>query len=78
MAGPLQLEYATLVGSGQLKFPLRLTGLTAGGPVVIYASSNLRDWQAVFTNPPTIGPLQYLEEDRAGQPGRYYRASESR
>jgi hypothetical protein len=59
-------------------FPLQLTGLTASGPVIIYASSNLLDWGAIFTNPPTIGPLQYLETPAPGQAARFYRASESR
>jgi hypothetical protein len=79
VAGPLRLELATLSSSASSgPFPLRLTGLTAEGPVVIYASSNLVDWQAVFTNPPTIGPLQYLEGITTVQPQRYYRASENR
>jgi hypothetical protein len=79
VTGPVRIELATTpsqVGAG--RFPLRLTGLTAEGPAVIYASSNLVDWQAVFTNPPTIGPLQYLEGSSAVQPQRFYRASESR
>jgi alpha-tubulin suppressor-like RCC1 family protein len=77
--GPLWIELATTPAqAGTGKFPLRLTGLTAEGPVVIYASSNLVDWQAVFTNPPTIGPLQYLEGSSTVQPQRFYRASETR
>jgi hypothetical protein len=46
--------------------------------VIIYASSNLLDWSAIFTNPPTIGPLHYLEAPVTGQPVRFYRASEDR
>jgi hypothetical protein len=79
MAGPLRIEMAASgpeSGSGSL--PLRLTGLTTAGPVVIYASSNLVDWAAIFTNPPTIGPLQYLEEPVTIQSRRFYRASENR
>jgi len=79
LPGALRLEIAplgSLASSGP--FPLRLMGLTADGPVVIYASSNLADWQAVFTNPPTIGPLQYLEDIPAVQPQRFYRAYETR
>jgi hypothetical protein len=79
VAGPLRLEMAMMSSSSSSgPFPLCLTGLSAEGPVVIYASSNLVDWQAVFTNPPTIGPLQYLEEPSTIQPQRYYRASENR
>lgn len=79
VAGPLQIELATPptpAGNGAL--PLQVTGLTANGPVIIYASSNLVDWSAIFTNPPTIGPLQYLEGPGAVQPPRFYRASENR
>jgi hypothetical protein len=77
--GPLWIELVTTPSQVRnQRFPLRLTGLTADGPVVIYASSNLVDWQAVFTNPPTIGPLQYLEGISTVQPQRFYRASEGR
>jgi len=79
VGGPLRIDIPTAlspVSAGAL--PLRVTGLTANGPVIIYASSNLLDWRAIFTNPPTIGPLQYLEAPPTGQPVRFYRASESR
>jgi hypothetical protein len=76
--GSLWIELAMTPSQVGYGFPLRLTGLTAEGPVVIYASSNLVDWQAVFTNPPTIGPLQYLEGSLTVQPQRFYRASETR
>jgi len=79
MAGPLRIDVVTpLSQAGDGALPLQVTGLTATGPVIIYASSNLLDWGAVFTNPPTIGPLQYLEESAAGRPQRFYRASEDR
>jgi len=78
-AGPLRLEMAPLDSAADGgPFPLRVTGLAAEGPVVIYASSNLVDWQPVFTNPPTIGPLQYLEDLPAAQAPRFYRACEIR
>jgi hypothetical protein len=79
VTGPLRLDVEPLLsqtGSGAL--PLQLTGLTASGPVIIYASSNLLDWSAVFTNPPTIGPLQYREAPPSDQPLRFYRALETR
>lgn len=59
-------------------FPLQVSGLTASGPVVIYASSNLLDWGAIFTNPTTIGPIQYLEAPSTVPAQRVYRASEHR
>ena len=77
-AGPLRIDIRPLLSQpGGAALPLRLTGLTASGPVIIYASSNLLDWSAIFTNPPTVGPLQYLEAPLSGQPVRFYRASES-
>jgi hypothetical protein len=57
---------------------LELTGLTAAGPVKIYASTNLTDWSTIHTNPPTIGPWEYFDAAGANQPKRFYRASESR
>jgi hypothetical protein len=78
VAGPLRVEFAAPAPpAGSRSFPLRVTGLTAAGPVIIYASSNLVNWQTVFTNPPTIGPLQYLEEPSTSQSLRFYRASEN-
>jgi alpha-tubulin suppressor-like RCC1 family protein len=76
--GPINVDFAT---SGQQAqsgaFPLRVTGLSAAGPVTIYASSNFVDWRAIFTNPPTIGPLLFQEPPQ-GQAARFYRASELR
>jgi hypothetical protein len=78
LAGPVQIEFAAPAPApGNGPQPLRITGLTAAGSVVIYASSNLVDWAAIFTNPPTIGPLQYLEALPTVLPQRYYRASET-
>jgi hypothetical protein len=79
MGGPLRIDLAPPRSlASRRPFPLRLTGLAAEGPVVIYASSNLVDWQAIFTNPPTISPLQFLEEIPSVQPERFYRVSENR
>jgi hypothetical protein len=78
-AGPLRIDvqpFLSQTGIGVL--PLQLTGLTANGPVIIYASSNLLDWSAIFTNPPTVGPLQYREASPSDQRLRFYRASEDR
>jgi alpha-tubulin suppressor-like RCC1 family protein len=78
VAGSLRIDFAAPArASGSPSTPLRLTGLTANGPVVIYACSNLLDWSAIFTNPPTIGPLQYLEEPSTVPSQRFYRASEN-
>jgi hypothetical protein len=75
--GPISLDFAISGPPTQSAFPLRLTGLSAAGPVTIYASSNFVDWQAIFTNPPTVGPLLFQEPPQ-GQAVRFYRASELR
>jgi hypothetical protein len=77
--GPLNLGFVTSAKpavTGALS--IRVTGLTALGPVTIYASSNLVNWDPIFTNPPTIGPLQYQERPLKDQAQRFYRASEAR
>jgi hypothetical protein len=76
--GPITVDFA-LSGRPMPNgaFPLRVTGLSAAGSVTIYASSNLVDWRAIFTNPPTVGPL-YFQELPQGPAVRFYRASELR
>jgi alpha-tubulin suppressor-like RCC1 family protein len=58
--------------------PLRVSGLSASGSVIIYASSNLVDWEGVFTNPPTIGPVDFWDSPSPSQSRRFYRAGETR
>jgi hypothetical protein len=57
-------------------FHLQLDRLSGHGAVVIYASTNLVDWQPVFTNPPAIGSFEYLDTNAARWPARFYRAVE--
>ena len=57
---------------------LELSGLTAAGSVILYASTNLTQWNPIHTNPPTISPWEFFDTLSADQPRRYYRASESR
>ena len=76
---PIQFEVTGLSrdpANGTVR--LEVTGLSAAGPVTIYASTNLTDWTAIFTNPPTIGPLEYYDSPGASQSSRFYRASEQR
>ena len=50
-------------------FNLRLNGLTAHGPVVLYASTNLSVWSPILTNPPASGPfLRGFQRDGAQFP----------
>jgi hypothetical protein len=59
-------------------FPICVTGLTARGPVTIYASSDLISWTSVHTNPPTVGPLYFQEAGGMNFGRRFYRAVEAR
>jgi len=40
---------------------LRLRGLSGHGLVILYASTNLANWEAIFTNPPVVGSLELLD-----------------
>jgi alpha-tubulin suppressor-like RCC1 family protein len=57
---------------------VRVDGLTASGPVVVAASTNLVDWTPIFTNPPTIGPMRFLAPPSTNGPQQFYRAYEQR
>jgi hypothetical protein len=59
-------------------FQMHLQGASGSNPVVLFASTNLVDWQAVSTNQPLTSPLQ-LTDPRAGDfRRRFYRAAEAR
>lgn len=56
-------------------FQLAINGLTAHGPVVVQASTNLSHWTAIHTNPPLAGSFTFT--DPAGmQERRFYRVEE--
>jgi uncharacterized delta-60 repeat protein len=55
---------------------LALTGLTGHGAVIIYASTNLLNWEPIFTNPPQIGTVEYLDAGATNWLQRFYRAAE--
>jgi len=79
---------ATIIVLAQLAFSTSAAdlGLTAAGfqvrvqspnginPVVIYGSTNLSDWQPLFTNPPVNGSLPFLDRVGTNFPRRFYRA----
>jgi hypothetical protein len=54
-------------------FHLRLLG-SSGGPVVIQASSDLRSWTPIYTNPPAAGSFDFIDSSATNHPARYYRA----
>jgi hypothetical protein len=55
-------------------FQIRLTGSSGLNPVTIYSSSNLLDWQPIFTNPPTTGTIDFTDMPPIVMPQRFYRA----
>ncbi len=55
---------------------LQLNGFSGHGNIIIYGSTNLVNWQPIFTNPPDMGPLDYLDLAAPNQPARFYRAAE--
>jgi len=57
-------------------FGLSISGLSGHGSVLIYASSNLLNWNAIFTNPPQIGTLQFFDLGASNWTQRFYRAAE--
>jgi hypothetical protein len=59
-------------------FRLRLSHLFGNGPSIISASSNLLDWQPIYTNPPTVGDLDITDSVPLNSEQRFYRAVEQR
>lgn len=55
---------------------LRLANLSGVGPVTIYASTNLADWEGIHTNPPVAGTLDFTDSTATNHAARYYRAVE--
>jgi len=53
---------------------LQVDGARGTNPVAIYASTNLVNWNPIFTNPPTLGSVQFLDSAAANFERRYYRA----
>jgi uncharacterized repeat protein (TIGR03803 family) len=59
-------------GGGQ--FIVLLTNLTGQGTVVLDASSDLKSWTPILTNPPAFGQCSFTDDAAGGWPGRFYRA----
>lgn len=57
-------------------FQIRLTGSSGLNSVTIYTSSNLLNWQSIFTNPPTTGIIDFTDMPPVGTAQRFYRAIE--
>ena len=57
-------------------FQIRLTGSSGLNPVTIDTSSNLLNWQPIFTNPPTTGIIDFTDMPPTGATQRFYRVIE--
>lgn len=64
---------AALPDTGEIR--MRLLGATGFGPLVLHASTNLADWTPVFTNPPSVGPVDF-QVPMMPESDRFFRASE--
>jgi hypothetical protein len=57
---------------------LRLLGCSGLGSVVVYASTDLTDWQPILTNSAVTGTLDFQDNSATNSSWRFYRAVESR
>jgi hypothetical protein len=57
---------------------MRLQGFSGQGNIVIYASTNLNQWEPIWTNTLTIGPVDFTDSGATNQNRRFYRAGELR
>jgi hypothetical protein len=55
---------------------LQLSGLSGHGPIAIFSSTNLVDWNPLFTNPPVVGEIHLIDSSETNVPMRFYRAIE--
>jgi hypothetical protein len=74
---PLSLQFNT--GSPNFHFTsqglqLQVDGARGTSPVILYTSTNLVDWQPIYTNPPLLGSAFFLDSAATNQPKRFYRA----
>jgi Beta-propeller repeat len=53
---------------------LQVDGARTTNAVVIYASTNLVNWNPIFSNTPTLGSVQYVDPAAKNLPLRFYRA----
>jgi hypothetical protein len=53
---------------------LRVDGARGTNEVIIYASTNLLDWEPIFTNQPEQGSMQFTDFTVTNRPYRFYRA----
>lgn len=56
---------------------IQLTGGSGVSPITIYSSTNLVDWEPVFTSAPTLKPVVFSGTGVTNGPVRFYRAQEA-
>jgi hypothetical protein len=56
---------------------LNVGGAVGTNAVVIYASTNLIQWQSILTNSPASGSAQFLDPSAGAAPYRFYKAVQS-
>lgn len=71
--GPITISLPLLT-SGAFQFTT--SGLTAHGNIIIHTSTNLTNWQPIYTNPPVSGSWQFTDTNTATKPLRFYRTEE--
>jgi len=69
--GPENIQYAA---DG---LHLQLSGLVGQGQIIVYASTNLTAWDAIYTNYAGFGSLGFTDPGATNFPQRFYRASVS-
>jgi hypothetical protein len=53
---------------------LKVEGASGTNPVILFASSNVVNWQPIYTNPPVLGSASFIDSAATNQPRRFYRA----
>ncbi len=71
--GPITLSLPLLTNGA---FQFTTSGLTAHGNIIIHTSTNLTNWQPLFTNPPVNGSWQFTDLNAVAYQIRYYRTEE--
>ena len=73
---PMTLQFGATGNllSGTQGRRLEVDGVPGTNVVVLYASTNLINWQAVFTNLPVQGSIQFTDQAALYMPRRFYRA----
>jgi hypothetical protein len=57
---------------------LHVEGACGTNQVMVYASTNLLDWQPIYTNYAVLGSIEFTDTVATNWPHRFYRASQTR